>query len=96
MSAFQPILTCFLCLVIASIAVRGMAVVTKKSFMCSGEANSSKSSMTELLKKWNKEKRESTPLNINQSQVRQHFVFVRFCFYSYCVFVLSFVLKQKD
>ena len=80
MSAFQPILTCFLCLVIANIAVRGMTVINKRRYMCLNEATTSKFYMTVLLKKWDKEKRESTCLSINHSQVRQHFVFVLIAF----------------
>ena len=86
MSAFQPILTCFLCLVFANIAVKGMAIVTSRRFMCSGEAISSKSYMTNLLDEWRKQKKESTRLNINQSQVRQHLVFVLILFLFFLLF----------
>ena len=86
MSAFQPILTCFLILVFVNIAVKGMAIVTQRRFMCTDEAIiTSKSYMTSLLGEWRKEKEESTRLKINQSQVRQYFVFV-----------LIIVLLQKD
>ena len=87
MSAFQPM--CFLCLFIVNIAVKEMAVVSKKSFMCSNKATTSKFYMTELLTKWGKETQESTCLNINHLHVRQYFVFVLnlllfllcFCYY---------------
>ena len=76
MSAFQPILACFLSLVIVNIAVKGMAVVTKRSVMCSNKATTSKLHMIRLFKKWGNETRESTCLDINLSHVRQYFVFV--------------------
>ena len=83
MTAFQPILTCFLCLVFANIAVKGMAIVTKGRFMCSDEQIRSKSIMTRLLNEWLEEIEESTCLTIKQSQVRQRFAFALVLFFSY-------------
>ena len=71
MSAFQPILTCFLSLVIVNIAVKGMAVATRRSVMCSNQATSLKLYVTNFLETWRTEKPESTCLDINLSHVRQ-------------------------
>ena len=49
MKIFQPILTCFLCLLIADIAVRGLHTTDQRNFMCSTQSTSLKLSLEEIL-----------------------------------------------
>ena len=77
MRAFQTILTCFLYLFVADIAVRGMHTIDQRNFMCSKSATSSKLSLITILGDWN-----STSASIPSTAfpVRRYFCFVLLLF----------------
>ena len=89
MSAFQPILACFLCLFIADIDVRGMHIIDQRNFVCSTESLSLKTSIIQDLAEWKNANPASIPSN--PLEVRRFFDF----FFDF-VFALIFVLKQTD
>ena len=85
MNAFQPILTCFLYLFIADIAVRGMHTIDKRNFMCSQSAASSKLSLITILGVWN-----STSASISSTAFPVTWYYC-FC----CYFVFIFFINRK-
>ena len=74
MSAFQLILTCFLCLFMADIIVRGASIVNQISSISSTQTSSSNLQLELLFKKWTNASSVSRPSFT--FLVKQYFAFV--------------------